>query len=275
MENLIDCKGKEYEAIGIGKAANLANEKYGRLTALQRVKLAGQKTKEVYWLCQCSCGNKTVVSAQKLKKQCGTRSCGCLQKEYAKQLGASSASNLTGQIFNGIKFLQANPQYKIDNNITCKNAYWDCQCHCGKIFTANSGEILQGRIVSCGCLGNRKSNGEIIIEKILLDHNIKYVYDKGYFKDLKMPSGTVGRYDFILLNEKSEPYRIIEFDGNQHTSPTNTFSHSEEAWSQIQIRDKIKNDYALKHNIPLIRIPYNQLKNLSWEMLMSNQFLVT
>ena len=32
-----------------------------------------------------------------------------------------------------------------------------------------------------------------------------------------MSGGGIGRYDFILINENDKPYRIIEFDGRQHS----------------------------------------------------------
>ena len=38
-------------------------------------------------------------------------------------------------------------------------------------------------------------------------------------------------------------------------------------------RDKIKNEYCLKHNIPLIRIPY--WVTPTKEILFSNEFLIT
>ena len=51
------------------------------------------------------------------------------------------------------------------NNIEeAKNAFWDCKCHCGKFFTVNSGEVLRGAIISCGCLRTNKSKGEAIID---------------------------------------------------------------------------------------------------------------
>lgn len=272
-----DCKGKEYQKIDLGKAKNLSNKVIGRLTILWRVKILNYDYgKQVFWLCQCECGNLVVISANKLNSKVRpTLSCGCLQREAASRTGQLSRADLTGQIHNGIEFLRFNPQYKLEHHISSKNAYWDCKCHCGTIFTANSGEILQNRIVSCGCLGTRKSNGEIVIENILKEHNINYVYDLGYFKDLKFPSGSLGRYDFILFDNNDHPYRIIEFDGQQHYNSSNSFDKTEKDFQDRQLKDKIKNEYALQHHIPLVRIPYKELKNLSWDMLMSEHFLIT
>lgn len=43
---------------------------------------------------------------------------------------------------------------------------------------------------------------------------------------------------------------------------------------EIQKRDKIKNDYCKKNKIPLKRIPYFKLKDLTIEDILSDKFLV-
>jgi len=52
--------------------------KYGRLTVMSRAKNVGR---HVSWNCECSCGNKTVVTSNNLLRK--TKSCGCLMKERA------------------------------------------------------------------------------------------------------------------------------------------------------------------------------------------------
>lgn len=275
----IDCKGKEYQKIDIGKANDLSNQTIGRLNILWRVKILNHDYgKQVFWLCQCECGNIVAVSSNHLNinNKNKTYSCGCLQKEAAREIGLSSRNDLTGKIVNGIRFIKFNSTYKEEHSIKSKNAYWDCECHCGKIFTVNSGEILQNRITSCGCLRNNKSNGETVIEKILQEKNINYVYDIPFFRDLKLPSGALGRYDFVLLDKNNNPYRIIEFDGIQHYKINSIFyKDNKENFNKLKINDEIKNKYALQHNIPLVRIPYTQLNKITWEVIMGDKFLIS
>lgn len=57
---------------------DLTNKIIGRLTVLSHTL---NKEKKSSWLCKCSCGNKKIIRADQLKF---SRSCGCLQKEYAK-----------------------------------------------------------------------------------------------------------------------------------------------------------------------------------------------
>lgn len=115
-----------------------------------------------------------------------------------------------------------------------------------------------------------QSKGEENILELLKKHNFKFLYDEPYFKDCmgdKFPL----RFDFILFTDDDVPWRLIEFDGPQHES--NTFN-DEEAFNKLQRYDKIKNEYALSHNLPLIRIPYSEKDNITIELLMGNKYLV-
>lgn len=60
--------------------------KYGRLLVIER---AANKGKKVMWECKCDCGNYTVVAATSLS-QGKTKSCGCLMKEKASEIGKVS-----------------------------------------------------------------------------------------------------------------------------------------------------------------------------------------
>lgn len=76
----------------------LENQKFGRLLVLERD--WGRTTLEnnwkVYWKCQCDCGKTVSVRAEFLRpdnniKSFGTKSCGCLQKEKARENGKKYA----------------------------------------------------------------------------------------------------------------------------------------------------------------------------------------
>jgi hypothetical protein len=61
---------------------DLTNEQFGRLTALKPI----SKINGAYiWLCHCSCGIEVEVCSGSLKSG-RTSSCGCLQKELAREL---------------------------------------------------------------------------------------------------------------------------------------------------------------------------------------------
>ena len=83
------------------------------------------------------------------------------------------------------------------------------------------------------------------------------------------------RFDFIIY-EDNKISRIIEFDGRQHiTGPdTNYWGHSTDTLETIQEKDNIKNQWCINHNIPLVRIPYSKVNNITFEDLFGNKYLI-
>lgn len=62
-----------------GKLKDLTGKKFGRLTVIGRDKPRDGKGRN-YWICNCSCGGKTSVSGDSLRKG-KTGSCGCVRRE--------------------------------------------------------------------------------------------------------------------------------------------------------------------------------------------------
>lgn len=60
---------------------DISGQTFGRLTAVEPVKLTGRK--EIYWLCQCECGATKHVMSQNLREG-KIRSCGCLLIETTR-----------------------------------------------------------------------------------------------------------------------------------------------------------------------------------------------
>ena len=78
------------------------------------------------------------------------------------------------------------------------------------------------------------------------------------FPDLKSKeSNGLMRYDFFVDNRY-----LIEFDGEQHYEARARSGFWKDNYNDRHERDLEKNQYALEHNIPLIRIPYWKIKNL-------------
>lgn len=72
-----------------GKPVDLTGMRFGRLKALYRIE---DDRKETYWLCRCDCGNQIAVSLTSLRSG-NTRSCGCLHKDYLKNMDRSKISH--------------------------------------------------------------------------------------------------------------------------------------------------------------------------------------
>ena len=67
----------------IGCFQDLTGQRFGRLIVAKRAE--NTKSGDARWMCKCDCGNETIVKAKHLKSG-GTKSCGCLQKEIARDM---------------------------------------------------------------------------------------------------------------------------------------------------------------------------------------------
>jgi len=70
-----------------GKADNLINRRFGRLTVICR---AGTNGGHSTWLCECSCGERLIVQSHQLKTG-NTKSCGCLRRDLNVERGRANA----------------------------------------------------------------------------------------------------------------------------------------------------------------------------------------
>jgi hypothetical protein len=230
---------------------NEIGNKYFRLTVLEE---AGKNSNgKICWLCECSCENHTRKIVSGVDLRCGrVKSCGCLNKEAAKIVGKSNVGSVsqyrideTGNLYGRIKVLRFS---KTING----RAFWECQCSCNpqKTFEVMGKYLRSGEVKSCGCL---KSYGEELISKILEENNIFFEREKTFDDCINPKTGRKLRFDFFVNGAY-----IIEFDGEQHYNKKNGF-YSEEGI----VRDRIKDEWALKNKIPLIRIKYNEISNLT------------
>lgn len=239
---------------------SLVNKKFGRLTVIERDITKGTgHGKPSYWLCQCECGNKISVIHSSLMRG-HTKSCGCLHNEL---LSKQSTKNIAGLRSGYIEAIEKTSLH------SSKGSYvWRCKClNCGNEDVYLPIEsITSQKAYSCGCLS--RSIGEETIYNILKENNILFK-EQYSFPDLKSKKNFALKFDFCLLNPEGNPIRLIEFDGEQHYKKSSSF-YSEEGVE----RDKIKNEYCIKNNIPLVRIPYKFLKKLSLEMLLGDEFLI-
>lgn len=214
-----------------------------------------------YYICKCSCGTIKRISASGLVRGESTRCRECAV--------ASRRIPMIGKKFGKLTILEQASKEQINQH----GAYYICKCECGNTAIARGCDLRKGYIISCGC--QRTSYGEEIIKNILNENNISYVHNTQYFKDLILPTGGIGRYDFILLNKQTnEPKILIEFDGQQHFEQAGG-SFGKTPLATIQARDAAKNQYAKEHNLPLYRIPYTEINNLSLYTLFNPKYLIT
>lgn len=107
--------------------------------------------------------------------------------------------------------------------------------------------------------------GERIIADLLTKNKIKWKKEIS-FEDLKGKGKTLLRYDFGIYKD-NKLVCIVEYDGEPHFNYIPFFHRNEFNFRQRKEMDRKKNSYCLARNIPLIRIPYWELENLTFEAI--------
>lgn len=202
------------------------------------------------FICKCKCGN--IVSKNKSKVLSGhTQSCGCKQLD-------NSIKKMVGKRFGKLLVLEPSRMRTQKQEII-----WKCQCDCGNITFAGTDILNKGQKNSCGCL--KMSKGENAIKNLLEKYKIPFEQEKS-FNEIKKY-----RFDFFVDNKY-----IIEFDGKQHFETKNSGWDTEEHLQKVQKNDNIKNNWCFSKNIPIIRIPYYHLDELTIEdlLLETTKFLI-
>lgn len=109
---------------------------YGALTVVAR----GPNTNEgrARWICDCECGNQTVVLGKNLRSG-NTKSCGCLKSKQP-----AARKDLTGRRFGRLVVLGEPKNGE-------RGTIWKCLCDCGEICFKVSADLVHGNVQSCGC----------------------------------------------------------------------------------------------------------------------------
>ena len=221
-------------------------DKYGKLLVIRQDGLDGTHKK---WYCKCDCGNFVSVRGTHLTSG-NTKSCGCSSnnKRY----------NLLNKKFGLLTVIEDM------GNDSYGNSIWKCRCDCGNIKIIRGGNLVGGQILTCGC--GKMSAGEIKIYNLLQKEHINFIQEYQP-KDLNGK-----RFDFAILNSNNAIIRLIEFDGIQHFQEWEL--NKKDSLEERQKRDSIKNNWAKTKQIPLVRIPYWELNNITKELIFSNKYLI-
>ena len=107
------------------------------------------------------------------------------------------------------------------------------------------------------------SGGEQLVENVLIKYKIPYKKEKT-FPGLVGDSGRSLRYDFYIKGRSR--WFLLEVDGTQHRKKNRFYSE------KLIRYDKMKNEYAEKHDIKLYRLRYMSgsygfLKRSLWVVL--------
>lgn len=223
------------------KKLDLTNQYFGKLQAIK----PAPKRNDRYtrWVCKCECGNEIEVRTDYLTSL-HTTSCGC---EKAKYFNKTVVLNQAYGLLTPLAYDEIQQKYL-------------CKCECGNQVYVKGYNLNNGNTQSCGCL---KSKGELKINQLLSALGMQYQTQYS-FNDCRFPdTNRLAYFDYAIFNN-NELICLIEYDGTQHQYGWN---QNEISLQKIQIHDKIKDNYCLIHNIPLIRIPCSDYDKLTIDYL--------
>ena len=222
------------------KRLDLTNQRFGYLVALKPaepyVKPNGHKISQ--WLCQCDCGNTTIVRTEYLRNK-HTTSCGC----------ACGRTDIIGKRFGKLTVIK--------KLIGSKHL---CQCDCGNIIEVDTANLKNGNTQSCGCL---KSKGELKINQLLTQMNYTYCTQYSFPDLIYKDTQRRAYFDFAIFNN-NQLICLIEYDGIQHYVGWN---ENEENLKELQEKDLFKNNYCKERGIKLYRISYKDYSKITIDYL--------
>ena len=218
------------------KLENLVGKTFGYLTVISRDEdylTPSSGKRYTQWLCQCVCGNTTVVLSGNLKSG-STISCGCKNPHKLE--------NLEGSVFGDLKVLKLVSPYV--NPSGRKLIRYECECTCGNKILALANALRSGDVKSCGCKINSK--GERFVRSYLDALGCDYDLHKS-FSDCLSDKGFRLNFDFYVRDYNL----LIECNGRQHYMPVDFFGGFSRYIEQKN-HDKIKKEYALDHGFNYI-----------------------
>lgn len=166
------------------------------------------------------------------------------------------------------------------NNMNCKvidykkgritsQTFVLCECSCGNKFWVDFNYWHRSKKERCNKCVNSMSGLELKTMNWLQENNVVFI-QQYKFKNCKHKRCLP--FDFYLPE-----YNIcIEVDGQQHygDSSLRYFKNGkldEKDFNEIKMRDNIKNEYCLKNNIKLIRIPYYSFNKDTYKKILRKE----
>ena len=221
-----------------GFREKMTGKRYGRLV-VEKEYIEQKKVR-----CVCDCGN--VVTLRRGDVLSGhTQSCGCLRNERTSKANTKDQRGFVSE--NGVKFIRP-----VEKN---KKGVWvyECECPiCGSLFNAIPARVNNDHVQSCGCmLKMHLSKAHIMIDNYLEECGVNYKKEYS-FPDCKYKQAL--KFDFVIFHN-DDVIGVCEYDGQQHFKPIKYWG-GEKSFEETKARDKKKDDYCKKHNIPMLRLNY-------------------
>lgn len=167
---------------------NLLGQRFGKLVVIDE---AEDKDGRSRWRCQCDCGNKVIVPANRLK-QGGARSCGCAQKEAARNI---NIADITGQKFGKLTAIR-----RLDEKSNSTSRLWECRCDCGRLTKATVSVLRAGEKTRC----------EVCAKEQVMKKNA--AAGRAAIEDAKVDGVQVFRFTEKANTNSTSGYKGVYFD---------------------------------------------------------------
>ena len=112
----------------------------------------------------------------------------------------------------------------------------------------------------------RASRGEIKIEEILRDNEIKFTEEQ-VFEGLYSLNGRPLKFDFCVFDDDGNIDFLIEYQGKQHYEPSAKFG-GKKGFYQQQFNDNKKRRFCALNGYKLIEIPYTEENLITYDYIM-------
>lgn len=120
----------------------------------------------------------------------------------------------------------------------------------------------------------KHSKGEIKVANLLRRGGLQFKQEVSFQGLYGINANHLLRFDFVVY-KGNQIYCCIDFDGRQHFVYVPYFHKSPIAFRRQKEYDIRKNKFCLKNKIPLIRIPYWELENLTLQKIFNTpEFIV-
>lgn len=171
----------------MGRLIDLTGQRFGHYTVLEKVNKPNDT--RAYWMCQCDCGNKRIVSGRDLRDG-RSKSCGCAT---ANIIRGTKTVDITGKRF-GILTVLEHTGY-------CNNkALWKCKCDCGNTIEVVGSNLRNGNTKSCGCLHNDELSERN--KRLLTTHGKTNTRLYTIWTDMKMRCNNPNDISYKLYGER-------------------------------------------------------------------------
>lgn len=123
----------------------MTGQKFGKLLVKHRTENPRSKSHRTYWLCECDCGNESIVATSALRSGKTTQCWDCAHKATAK----AKHKSIVGMKYG--KLTVQNMIYGVQQSNGKYRTYCECICECGNVITVQRDSIMKPGLHSCGC----------------------------------------------------------------------------------------------------------------------------